>query len=1219
MKLSDHTNHIRQTIQQSVENRLGRLGITINQGSAIALTPEQEREQARFLEVLASLEEETGTHEKGFEKLVDELTFTLFNRIAAIKVSESHMLVPEIITQRAENANRSFAHSAYLEQYPEKRSEEQEGLVDFIKYEFDVLSQNLPLYSLEHYYHLIPTALGLKSIVDAFNAVEKDIDTNIWKSDDMLGWLYESYNNLKKQAHKDSKAKTEYDKVSIQSQWYTPKWVVKFLVDNSLGKQYLEMYPNSEIKNKYAIANAPTNQVRKPKPLTEIKLIDPATGSGNFLLYAFDVFYDLYIDQIENYGADYEEGAIPQLIIENNLFGVDLDNRAAQIAQLGLYIKARRKKRNAKITHYNVVSSDFILPEYEQVKYIFNPDGDLKNELEKVVIDLWDDLRQAHKFGALVRIEEIVESHLSALEKKENFNLFTAETLGSYQEFRKSFIDDLKKAVADHAFSGAYNFMQVQAENAVTYLDILTQKYDIAVANPPYTDSAEFGPELKDFVEKHYKKTYRFNTNLYATFIKRCCELTTEDGNVAMVHPPTFMYIKTFEDVRKYIIDKTSIDLFVEWGYLGMFHQSARVDAAMYILNKKKNSNPAQFIKLNDVYEGQRYARFVEVYDDLLLYNTNERVYFLDQEKLKIIDSWPFIYWISDEFREKFNNPTLDTVAKNAQGMSVSNGEKYQRFHWEVNRESIMVDSSEKDKRWVKFSKGGAFCKWYGNNWLLVDWGNDGSMLRKDKKAVIRNPNYYFSEGLTYSSSGSKGTSFRVLDSNMLFSGGGPAIISKNVNINFLQGLLNSTLAKYILGCLNPTVNTTQGDLNRIPIPKTAINQEKLIIDLCKDNIDQKKYLCTFNIVEPNFIQSPFSGRAISTFKLRMFEFLSQENLILSRVLINESIINDKIFEIYELTDSDCLKVETKMGKTVGSLPVLKSAKDDFLGKLEKPIEEVLIYIQGLEEIEFNPEFTHMIREGFANLYDSNNDLEEFCIRHQVNPINVWYWFKEANVMPVGKAKDIALEFVTDNIREILAQDDDGIITLYHQALETRVLDRLTAHLHQQGFSASQIAELDQFLGKPLEKYIEENFFNDLANHLNLFMYLPKTPFIWHLSSGKYKAFEAYVSIYQWNRDSVFKLKSIYVAKRREQMQLRQVDLREADSAAAQTEKELIIYQLQELAAFEGKLDELIAENYNPILDSGVAKNIAPLQNKGMLKAEVLKAPQLTKYLNADW
>ena len=179
---------------------------------------------------------------------------------------------------------------------PHMREEELEGIKEYIRFAFDELGNTLPLYNKSYSYDLLPDAISLNEIIDTLNTVEKDsqIDDDIWQSDDVLGWMYESYNNAKKQEHKASKKKTEYDKVSLQSQVYTPRWVVKFLVDNSLGKLYLEMYPDSEIKNNYKIANAPENRVRDTKPLHEVTILDPAVGSGNFLFYAFDLFYDLY-------------------------------------------------------------------------------------------------------------------------------------------------------------------------------------------------------------------------------------------------------------------------------------------------------------------------------------------------------------------------------------------------------------------------------------------------------------------------------------------------------------------------------------------------------------------------------------------------------------------------------------------------------------------------------------------------------------------------------------------------------------------------------------------------------------------------------------------------------------------------------------------------------------------------------------------------------------
>lgn len=1221
MKLSDHTNHIRQTVQSAVENRLGRLGIAIN-AVEINLSSEQQKEKERLLEVFQSLKEETGTKEKAYEKLVDELTFTLFNRIAALKVLEAFTLIPETITQRPENGNRSFAHSAYLEQYPEKRNEEQEGLVDFIQYEFQNLAENLPLYSLSHYYHLLPTAIELKAIIDAFNAVEadeKDIDPDIWKSDDVLGWLYESYNNYKKVAHKDSNAKTEYDKVSIQSQVYTPKWVVKFLVDNSLGKQYLEMYPHSDIKNKYAIVNAPTERVRDIKPLHDIKLIDPAMGSGNFLLYAFDVFYDLYQDQIDNYGADYEERDIPKLILEHNLYGVDLDNRAAQIAQLGLYIKARRKKRGIKINHFNLVSSDFILPEYEKVKHIFFPSDEKKTgaeqAIEKVVISLWDDLQQAHKFGALIRIEEIVESQLSVFDNR-MVDLFTSQEQHTYQEFRKTFIDKLKKAIAEHSSSGNHNFMDVQATNAVTYLDVLTNKYDVAVANPPYTDSADFGPELKTFVEKHYKKPYKFHTNLYATFIKRCCELTTEDGKVAMIHPLTFMYIKTFEDVRKYIIEKTHISVFVDYGLSNLFG-AVMVDPAFYVLEKgNKTNDKSLFISLNQYTRtpNEKYKKdfCLEALNDVIKGNENKHNIFLVQEKLKIIDSWPFIYWISDEFREKFDNDSINDVLNPRQGIATGSNERCVRFWWEVDKNEISETVTD-GLKWKNYAKGGPYKKWFGNNWALIDFSKEGYDFLNNNGNHLPSKQFYFQLACTYSASGSKGVSFRLMEENSLFDVGGSCIfMGKYSNPYYTLALLNSNLTFYIAKCFNPTVNTQVGDIKRLPFVVPNNSLENQIETLVKSNIEKTKELNKYSIVEQNYEGSYIQNKkSVLNQSLEFIEYhIKQE----AYILFNEYILNELIFNQYSLNDSDRLDVENSFGKLLCSLPILEKAKNGFINEFQLNDDQ----IEYLNKISIQEQNLQII-EGLETLYQANNNLEEFSKKNQVNPINVWYWFKEANILPMGKAKEIALEFVTDHIRTLLAQDDDGIIPLYQQALETRLLDRLVAHLHEQGFTAAQIAELDTLLGKPLEKYLEDNFFEDLANHLNLFMYLPKTPFIWHLSSGNYKAFEVYTSIYQWNRDSIFKLKSVYVAKRREQLQLRQTDIREAESAAAQAEKELIANQLIELEAFEAKLDELIAENYNPILDSGVAKNIAPLQKKGMIKEDILKAPQLKKYLNADW
>ena len=245
--------------------------------------------------------------------------------------------------------------------------------------------------------------------------------------------------------------------------------------------------------------------------------------------------------------------------------------------------------------------------------------------------------------------------------------------------------------------------------------------------------------------------------------------------------------------------------------------------------------------------------------------------------------------------------------------------------------------------------------------------------------------------------------------------------------------------------------------------------------------------------------------------------------------------------------------------------------------------------------------------------------MEEFCIRHQINPINIWHWFRESKLLPQARAAEIALEFLADACRTILMEDEDGIIPLVGLPDEPCLLDRLEQHCLNQGFTSAQFMQLDDLLGRPINEYIKHHFFKNFSGHLNLFMYLPKTPFIWHLSSGEHQGFEAYVIIYKWNRDSLYKLKTQYLGKRVESLEYRQIQLADSDTAQAQNEKEIIRLQLQEIAEFTKKIDELIAEGYDPKLDDGVGKNIAPLQKKDLLRNEVLNKKQLEKYLKADW
>lgn len=1234
MKLADHVGQIRELIEASFDKQFARLGFgktkQMDDDKVANLPDEVKAKRERFIAMLDNHISETGSYESGREKLLDELTFTLFNRLAAIKVMEAANLFPPVLTKQVEHGDRSLGHKMWLEIYPHMRDEELEGIRDYIKFAFDELGGTLPLYSKAYAYALLPDTISLNDIIDRFNAVEKDEQITkeyvdgIWNSDDVLGWMYESYNNQKKQAHKDSKDKTEYHKVSLQSQVYTPRWVVQFLVENSLGKMYLEMYPNSEIKGNHKIANAPSTQTRTPKPLHEVKIIDPACGSGNFLLYAFDFFYKLYIDQIENYGADYEESDIPKLIIENNLHGIDLDDRAIQLAQLGLFIKAKKKRSSIGEINYNVVSSDFYLPEYDRVRQIFEQGNKLDQNQKELIEKVWSDLQNAYKFGSLVKIDEQIQEQLRAVEERAHDDLFAAADLAEHQSFAETFFKNLSEAVEQYASTSSDTFLTSQTQDAITFLELLTTKYDVATANPPYTDNADFGPELKKFVNDNYKKPYNFSTNLYASFIKRCYELTNDSGKIAMIHPNTFMFIKSFEDVRNFILKNLCIDILVNYGLdrVNLFGGDILLDSnSFYVLEKATSSKEGLYLDiLNNQQEKYKKPSVFKALDGLMEGRKNDRVFKLEQKKFEIIESSPFIYWISDDFREKFLAEPLGKNNKALTGLMTGNNLKHIRFYWEIDKSKLSGYYPTDKKKWVFYQKGGPFVRWYGNNWTVVDYSNDGSNL-----ATTDNKSSYFKEGISYSASGQKGASFRYIEDKYSFDKGGPCIFSDESRIdnNYLLGFLNSKLCQYILKCLNPTVNRQVGDLRRIPLVTPNDIHKSIVQNLSITCVSIKKELTTFFLIEPRFKNSPISYFKNINLSKSIQDFMNYENYLITQVLLNEAIINEVIFSIYDLTKHDEMVVSNKEGQSIGSLPVSSTAREAYL--LEKQVinnfslDEIEGYINSLPVKEFTEVEQGSIETDFLALYQNNNDLSEFCIRHQVNPINVWYWFKQSNVIPRQRMQTLAMEFLADMIREILMEDEDGIVSLMPNSGGKQLLDLIEEKFYEKGFTSAQYSNFDSVLGRPLNDYINKYFFAELSDHLNLFMYLPKTPFIWHLTSGPEQGFDCYIIIYKWSRDNLMRLRSVYIENRERALQNRQSDLADNESASAQNEKDRIFKQLKEIEVFKGKIDELLEEGYNPILDDGVGKNIAPLQQKKMLAYDVLNAGQLKKYLNADW
>lgn len=304
-------------------------------------------------------------------------------------------------------------------------------------------------------------------------------------------------------------------------------------------------------------------------------------------------------------------------------------------------------------------------------------------------------------------------------------------------------------------------------------------------------------------------------------------------------------------------------------------------------------------------------------------------IYTILQSKLKVIKSWPFIYWISDEFRQKFSGDSIEDRYNVSQGLATANNLRFLRYHWEV---------CNPDK-WVRYAKGGPFNKWFGNIWLMVNWQRNGHEIKnfKDEKGKVRsraqNEQYYFRQGITYSATSSKGVSFRILEEMHIFDVKGSSVFSKNMKDSdyLICSILNSKLADYIISCLNSTVETQVGDIKRIPIPTIRIEDSKELESLVEICVRIKRHISSYRIVEPDYKKCAIDQFRSSHFGSAFVSIFGYENHLSTQILINEAKINQKIFDIYDLTEQDKSMVLSKEGKSIGALPVLIEAREAYL------------------------------------------------------------------------------------------------------------------------------------------------------------------------------------------------------------------------------------------------------------------------------------------------
>lgn len=426
------------------------------------------------------------------------------------------------------------------------------------------------------------------------------------------------------------------------------------------------------------------------------------------------------------------------------------------------------------------------------------------------------------------------------------------------------------------------------------------------------------------------------------------------------------------------MLDKFHISILIEFGLGGVFEDTnINVDTVGYIIEKKRNVEDSFFMNLQP-YKGHKNKDiiFKKSFNNYINNIENKHNYKLNQNKFKLIDGAPYIYWISDSFREKFKSIQLGEVLDVKQGLGTSDNFRFLRFYWEVNKNDISKNYQEDKKKWVPYQKGGEYKKWYGNNWLLINWEKDGKDLKNFKRSTLRNQTYYFKEGITYTLISAKGISFRYMKNNNIFDVNGSCLFLKdNTNsLLYTLGISNSILTNYIISCLNPTAASQVGDLVRIPFVKPEKELELLIETFVKENIEEKERQYKYEITEREFEKNPLELIKDKNYinveerlkKYKDFKFSSE-----CKILMNEALIDELVFKVYDLTEEDIEMVHKKEGIPVGKLPILKKDKEEYLSSnINELNREKINFINNLQ-LENNrnrEDLTNDIKKLYLNL-----------------------------------------------------------------------------------------------------------------------------------------------------------------------------------------------------------------------------------------------------------
>lgn len=986
--------------------------------------------------------------------------------------------------------------------------------------------------------HLLSESGALSDLVSMIP--EKD-----WQDVEIIGWLYQFYNaEIKEKVGGLRNTSVSKEHLPIVTQLFTPKWIVQYMVENSLGKMYDQAVKDNRLSSNWEFYLSSENRsTHYPSfdKLEDIKLIDPACGSGHILVYAFDLLYDMYVE------AGYVKRDIPELILKHNLYGLDIDKRSTQIAQITLWMKALEK------------APRLLRREERLVFHVFEiPDCDLT--LSEEAIDFF-----AEDEDEKLQIKQLQQ----IFENGKQFGSLLTPPHDDYAKWLERFQTEINK---DHDLYESSLLLELEAKllPTIQVALLLSQKYHLVVTNPPYHN--KYNPVLKKFMQMNYKDE---KSDLYAAFIVKSLQMTQEDGYAALMSPFTWMFISSHEKLRHYILENATISSLVQLEYSAF--EEATVPICTFVLQNQHEEVEGQYIRLAD-FKGAALQP-LKVKEAVKEPSVPYR-YTVQSTAFSDIPGSPIAYWASERVRKIFReNPKVGDVAEPRQGLATADNNRFLRLWHEVqiNRIGFGLESREQaiqsKLRWFPYNKGGEFRKWYGNLDYVVNWENDGYQIKTfmdskgKQRSVVRNPSYYFREGVTWSRTSSYLISLRLQKLGTIFDCEGCFLTTNNKKKNLiLMGLLNSKVGLEFLKKINPTLHFQVGDIKKMPFISCYNSNINDYVEIC-DNISKSDW------------DSFETSWDFKTHPLLEFRNGAQT-----------------LAEAYANWDQEAERRFTTLKAN------------------EEELNRIFIDLYGLQD-ELTPEESD--DEVTVRRADREREVKSF-LSYAVGLMFGRYSLDEDGLIYAGG------EFDRDRY-QMYKPDKDNVIPITDDVyFEDDIVGRLVDVIRLI-FGAETLEQNLDFIAEALEKKVNETarqrirryflkeFYQD---HLKVYK---KRPIYWLFDSGKQNGFKALVYLHRYEPGLVARVRTDYlhaVERKYEEAMNRlelliESDAQEREKTKAKKQKEKLQKQLLECRQYDQVIAHVANQQIEIDLDDGIKVNYAKFQGIEVPQSEGKKAPKV--------